>query len=402
MTEIGMFWPSYLQLPKLIFVDDQFTPHTLTNMRMGVYDPDWGVFDESYTSGKFVNGIGEPYVDDTRYNEAPGMVTTFKHSWFGNTWAKNIGSAHFHVTHIVSSNTIRPQDVNILTENGDIMFFANILHNPPHAITQVDGTDEMLIEIEPFLSPSDLEKLAKDGKFVHKIKEMYMKMESKVFTLESDLFIKTSEAASAQITVLQLQESHNDLFQYTRLTLDKVLKLKLSSGEAVLNGIEMVEGKHNFGIPMGIHNFESADKTAAMLQDNIRMINARMKLNGENDMPETQAWILFNQVASIIGRDRMMRFFNGTQQHIISTPLGSQRISVSDNPSLTEMLLLKAQQVNSGSLSTEEFQEALLEATRAQNQSIKTSPTINGAVEQMKTNLLNPQAQEAHGGNGNN
>ena len=393
MTAIELFNESYLLHPRIIFREltkDGFKLRTLTELPsehqvMGFFDPTWSGYEESYRPGMFVNAVGETEYDDTKYAGQQAYILSFKHLSLGNfPMLRGIGWGHYHTQYIVSTNSIRPQDVMQRLPNGDIMFNANLSRFPPVHVTQADGSEDILLEIIPHLTHEEEGKLATDALFTLEIKKKLIEVTKQKDTQFAELTLKRIEATSALAVSTMLQVKVNDYYQETRIALDKVLQLGLEIHTERITGLEVIEKQYNFA-GLGLKGYyEDITRSATLLQDNMRVLAA----TAQQSLTDTQKFMLASQATNIVGIDYMRKFILGAEQHVIQLPVGSQKLTMSRASTPTELFILQAQQFATGKTTPEQFSRAMEDYKRHQDDVIKTAPSINAASEQLSTELL--------------
>jgi hypothetical protein len=127
------------------------------------------------------------------------------------------------------------------------------------------------------------------------------------------------------------------------------------------------------------------EKTAAMMQAELRAIAGMVKSNGS--LSENQKQIMAVQFLNVVGVDWMKRFLLGAEQHVVSTPGGLQKLTVSGTPSPVEMVVSTLQKYENGQLSEEDFNNALKNYLDIQRRRFKDNEP-NSAVEQSKEALV--------------
>jgi len=387
MSHIEKTW-SYEVLPHIFLIDDKFK---LTDL--GWYDPNWGVETEiAYKPGKFVNEVNEVWYDDRQYKDKQCLVLDFKHAMIGNyPIVKKIGRGHHHIKYIVSKNAIRPYDVMETTDSGDIFIYASLAHNP--TVTKIheyydelpNNTQETLIEIEPHLTAAELEKLSKDINFLTTIKQSYQSAESKSHELVSQNFILNVRVVASDGVVMQLQSYVDTLLKSYQWALDKVIGVQLSVKEKISQGISMVEGEYNLGVPWDNIHLEDMSKTAAIMQADIRAISSMIKMNGT--LSESQKQVLAVQFLNVVSVDWMKKFMFGADPKSLSSPLGNQLMTISANPSPLELFVTKAQQFENNRMSEEDFKRAAVDFLSNMRDQFNTKEP-NSAIESMKQGLV--------------
>ncbi len=386
MSYIDKTW-SFETLPHVFLVDDKFKI-----IDLGFYDPLWGIETEiAYKPGKFVNENGEVRYNDKQYEDKQCLVLDFKHPIFGNyPVLRKIGRGHHHIKYIVSKNAIRPYDVMQQAESGDLFIYASLAHNPIETKIHEPydelptNTQESLIEIIPHLTASELEKLSKDINFVTSIKEKYQEAESRKHELISQNFILGARVVASDGTVMQLQSYVDTLLKSYQWALDRVVGLQLSVKEKISQGISMVEGEYNLGVPWDNIHLEDMSKTAAIMQSDIRAIASMMKRDG--GLAESQKQVLAVQFLNVVGVDWMRRFMYGADPKTVSSPLGMP-ITLTQNPTPLEILVTKSQQFENNRMSEEDFKRAIVDYMNGMRDQFKTQEP-NSAVETMKQGLV--------------
>lgn len=386
MSYIEKTW-SYETLPHVFLINDKFKL-----IDLGWYDPSWGIETEiSYESGKFVNDLNEAWYNDKQYDEKQCLVLDFKHSVLGNyPMLRKFGRGHHHIKYIVSNNAIRPYDVMEKADSGHLFIYASLAHNP--IVTKIhepydklpNNTQESLIEITPHLTAAELEKLSKDINFVTSIKEMYQTAKSKTHELESQKFILNARVVASDGVVMQLQSYVDTLLKSYQWAMEKVVGLQLSVKERISQGISMVEGEYNLGVPWDNIHLEDLSKTAAIMQADIRAISSMMKQNG--GLPESQKQVLAVQFLNVVGVEWMKRFMHGSDPKTIVSGLGSQ-MTISENPSPLEIFVTKAQQFENNRMSEEDFKRASVDFLTTMRDQYK-SQEPNSAVETIKQGMV--------------
>lgn len=385
MSYIDKTW-SFEVLPHVYLIDDRFKLKDL-----GFYDPDWGVETEvAYRPGKFVNELEEIWYDDRKYQDKQCLVVTFKHPIFGNYPVLRRIRGHFHIKYIISTNAIRPYDVMEKSESGDLFIYASLAHSP--IVTKVydvyeelpKNTTESLIEITPHLTASELERLTKDVNFVTTIKERYQQAESERYKQVSQNFILNSRIIASDGVVMQLQSYVDTLLKNYQWALDKVVALQLSTKEKISQGISLVEGQYNLGVPWDAITMEDMSKTAAIMQADIRSFMAMMKQNGT--LSDGQKQVLAIQFLNVVGVDWMRNFMGGADPRTIISPVGMHPLTISKKPTPLELFITKAQMFENNTMTEEDFKRASLEYLNQMQEEFKKEP--NSAVETMKQNIL--------------
>ncbi len=390
MTYIRDF-KSYNSLPHIFLVDKNFHYKDL-----GVYDPDWGVeTDIAYKPGKFKNDRDETIHQDTQYEGKQSLVVAFKHMPFGNyPILRKIGRGHFHIKHFVSETAVRPHDVIAqVPETGDMFIYADIVEYPPVTIVQYDNTQETLYELRPHVSPEDMGRISHDVNFLMHIKEQLMSSTQKQQDLEAKNFILHTRNVAAESTVLQLQDHVDILLKNFQVVQDEVINMKLSLKDKLKHGLEIIEGKYNLGIPMHHVDFENTEKTAAMMQADIRAVGAMIKMSGT--LSETQKQTLVLQVANVVGIDYLRKFLLGVEQYNVSTTTGQQRMTLPKNPSPTDLMIAYAQAYENNQMSAEEYSKSVRSVLEMMREGIKKGETPNSAVERTRENLITSVTPEA-------
>ncbi|MDD5454188.1 MAG: hypothetical protein PHW62_01630 [Candidatus Ratteibacteria bacterium] len=387
MSYIEKTW-SFETLPHIFLIDDKFKL-----IDLGWYDPAWGVETEiTYKPGKFVNELNEIWYDDRQYKDKQCLVVDFKHPILGNyPVLRKVGRGHHHIKYIVSKNAIRAYDVMEKAESGDLFIYASLAHNP--VVTKIHepydelptNTQESLIEIIPHLTAEELEKLSKDINFVTSIKEMYQSAESKKHELVSQNYILKARVVASDGVVMQLQSYVDTLLKSYQWALDKVIGLQLSIKEKTSQGISMVEGEYNLGVPWDNIDAEDMSKTAAIMQSDIRAISSMMQKDG--GMAESQKQILAVQFLNVVGVDWMKRFMYGSDPRTIVSPLGNQSMTITQNPTPLELYITKAQLFQNNRMSEEDFKRASVDFLTAMRDQFKVQEP-NSAVETLKQGLI--------------
>jgi len=393
MSYIDNPW-SYETLPRIYLIDSKFNIKSL-----GYYDPDFGTdTDFAYKPGRFVNESGESFYNDSAYREKHCMVISFKHATLGNLpILRKSGYGHFHVKYLVSTNAIRINDViEKDPETQDLFIFASLAHSPPMTIIYGDNSQETLYEIAPHASRIELEKLGKDINFFVKIKELYRDAEAKAQQLESKNFVLTVRNVAAESTIIQLQSNVNDLLKNYQIAQDKLTNLRLSVVERIGKGIEAVESEYNFSLPWDKLMLEEIDKTSAMMQTDIRSVQAMIKLSGSLTITQKQQLCL--QVANVVGYDYLKQFIGSVAEY--NAPTGTvdgQRMNISKSMSPNEMIIAYAQLYQNGTMKEEDYRRAIEEQLNKLRSNLRTQDP-NSAIQQSREDLvqkLAPASTEA-------
>lgn len=383
---------SYGTLPHIFLIQSDWKPKDL-----GYYDPNWGVETEiEYEPGKFKNEYGEIVYNDSAYEGHQSLVLAFKHMPLGNApvWRK-IGRGHFHIKHLVSKNNIRPYDVMTKTESGDIIIFADLSHYPPMAIVHPNRKQETLYELTPTLSPDELARVSKDLGFITKVKERLMEATEDARDFEAKEFLALTRAVAAEGALIQTQEHLNNLLKNYKIVQEKVIKLQLMTRDKISKGLEIIEGQYNLNMSLEPLQFEDTRKTAEMMQADIHTIGGFMKLNGSLSESQKQTMIL--QVVNVVGLDYLKHFLLGMDQYQTTTPNGLQNISVSREPTPTELLITYSQMYENGKLTAAERDKMVLNVMDKMKSRIKGNQDDNSAIQSFRDELvqkINPEPNQ--------
>lgn len=331
MTEIGsLTYKSYFTLPHILL--DETTGKGFTPRFIGLYDREFGIRNPTYTPGKFIDETGGTEYPDDVYKGKHAVLFSFKHKPLGN-WPilRNIAEGHFHEKFIVSNNSIDPFDVMTEDEYGNIIFKANLLNDPPHTATLWNGAQLSLVEIEPYGTPADLEKLAKDSSFMAKLVEDNKKTQTDVYFHRNENKLLLTRVAGAGSTIMLLQDKINALLQQMEIMQDAYIDMQLEVRTKLSKGIKDAEGKYAFNAGWDKVHEQDISKTIASIKADIRKINSLVEADGI--LTDGQKQLLFTQVANVLTPDYMKRALTNITAQTIDTAKGQQTVYAPVSPS---------------------------------------------------------------------
>lgn len=382
MTEIKNTW-SFDGFPRIYLMTSDYKIRSL-----GLYDPDWARDTEfSYEAGKFTKPDGSPY--DALYNGKQCMIVSFRHPIFGNyPGLRNIGGGHFHTKYIVSTSLIRPHEVlRADGETKDIILYADLAQDPPHTEERGDHTWETLYEITPHLTPEQLAQLPKEVKFATKMQEKMYRLESEKFDLKTKLILTESTAIAAQSSVILYREELKSAYQNHQTNEKKYLRLQLLMGEQMAEAVEQVESTHFLGAPWTAKNHDESTKLLASNQAMIRDMASMEELMGSPT--DAQKWQVLMQAIQITGLPFAVKALRGMKQYETNTPGGGVgRLTISKEPSLIETTIQFQRLLENKQISPEDYDKAITEAVRQDQERRKRSDSPNSAIQESKRELM--------------
>jgi hypothetical protein len=323
---------------------------------IGLYDSEYGIRNPNYVPGKFIDKKGGTEYPDDAYRDHHAVLLAFKHKPFGNyPVLRNISNGHFHEKYIVSTNEIDPFDVMKSDEYGNIIFKANLVTDPPHSVTFWNETQLSLIEIEPYGTPADLEKLAKDAGFMATLVQDNKKALKDTYFHRNENKLLLSRVAGQGSTILLLQDKINSLIQNYELYMEQFINLQLEVQDRMSKGIKSVEGQHAFGIQWDKPIEQDISKTISSIKADIRKMNALIEADGI--LTEGQKQLLFTQVANVLSPDYMKKALVNIIPQNIETASGQQTIYKPTNPTPTTQAYSYLNEHIKGNLSDEHMLE---------------------------------------------
>lgn len=324
MTEISDWWyKSYFLLPHIYL--DEITEKGFAPRFIGFYDTEYGITNPTYVPGKFLDEQGGTEYPDDKYRDKHAIRVVFKDRPLGNyPILRNIANGHFHEKYIVSKNNIDPFDVMKTDEYGNLIFKANLKQYPPHSVTLWNKVQLTLIEIEPYGTPEDLAKLAKDARFMAKIVEDNKKAMTDVYFHRNENKLLLTRVAGAGSTIMLLQDKINSILQHLETMQDEFIDMQLEVREKQIRGIKSVEGRYAFNAAWDKVNEQDISKTIASIKADIRKINALVEADGI--MTDSQKQLLMSQVANVLSPDYMRKALGTLIPQPVETATGQQTV----------------------------------------------------------------------------
>ncbi len=367
MTEINFAYRSYFILPRVYLVESGkgFAP-----LLLGIYDLEYGIRTPSYAPGKFIDDRGETEYPDDQYREKQAMHLAFKHKPLGNyPILKNMGNGHFHEKYIVSINDISPNDVYRSDSDGNIIIWGNLKQDPPYSKTLWNGRQVTLVEIEPYLTPEELDQLARDSEYLSKVIMDNKQAMEQVYKHRNENRLLTTRVAAGLSTIALLQGKINSLLDNYELTMEEVIALRLENGSKLNKGIKLAEGKYGINAPWDKVAEEDMTKTIASIRQEIRKIGALADADGI--MNDNIKAVLFQQTLSTLGLDYVRKAIGAaTTDGLTSIPV---------KPSPTQELLEYTKQHDSAQITDAELQlriQDMLKKMEGEQQSTPNSATV--------------------------
>ncbi len=352
MTEINFAFSSYYTLPHISL--DEITGRGFDPRLLGLYDKVYGIRNPTYVPGKFIDEKGGTEYPDDAYRDKHAVLLAFKHKPMGNfPILRNMGDGHFHEKYIVSTNSIDPFDVMKEDEYGNITFKANLVKDPPHSITLFNNTQLTLVEIEPYGTPEDLAKLAKDARFMAKIVEDNKKAQSDVYFHRNENKLLLTRVAGAGSTIMLLQDKINAILQQMEIMQDSFIDMQLEVRDKMSKGIKGAEGKYAFNAAWDKVHDQDITKTIATIKADIRKINSLVEADGM--LSDGQKQLLFTQVANVLSPDYMRRSLGNLIPQTIETAKGQQTVYRPTEPTPTNEAFSYMKDHAEGRLSDEQL-----------------------------------------------
>ena len=352
MTEINFAYDSYFTLPRISL--DETTGKGFAPRFIGLYDRTYGIRNPTYSPGKFIDDKGGTEYPDDAYRDKHAVLLAFKHKPLGNyPILRNISEGHFHEKYIVSVNDIDPFDVMKDDGYGNIVLKANLVKDPPHSVTLWNGTQLTLVEIEPYGTPEDLEKLSKDAGFMAKIIEDNKKAQKDVYFHRNENKLLLTRVAGSGSTILLLQDKINALLQQMEIMQDAFIDMQLEVKDKMSKGIKSIEGKYAFNAAWDKVHEQDISKTIASIKADIRKINALVEADGI--LTDGQKQLLFTQVAGVLTPDYMKKALVNIIPQTIETAKGQQTIYKPTVPTPTQEAFSYMNEHIEGKLSDEQL-----------------------------------------------
>lgn len=360
---------------------------------LGFYDPGRTRDTEfAYEPGRFTKPDGSLY--DSAYKDKQGMVISFKDLLFGNyDFAQHLGG-HFHNKYLVSTSLIRPHEVLVAEpETKDILLFADIARHPPKTEDRGDKTQETLYEITPHLTPEQLARLPKEIKFATKMQEKMYELEKEKFELATRLVLTEGMAVGAQTSAFLYQEELRSLRINHQINQKNFLRLQLLTGEKLVEVVESVEGTHFLNAPWDKKNHEDATKILESTQATLREMSATISLMGSPT--DAQKYQVMMQAVNMVGLDFARKCLRGLEQYEVATPTGTEKFTISKEPTLQEILFHYGKMFENKQISFEDWQKAVTEAVRQDQEKRKKFESPNAAIQDTRAALIKTVVPEA-------
>lgn len=225
---------SYKSFPHVFLITKDFNI-----IDIGVYNPSWDVVSDSYVSGRLVDMKGEKYPDE-KYQGKNCTILRFEHYPLGNyPILYKIGKSHLHSKVLVSTNEIELDSVKIVDRDRNVFYFANLKAKP----FVVEGGEYVLYEVEPHLTPDELERIRCDTNTVAEMKNKMVEAVKSRRKAEAELLVTNASLVGAELHIKTL-ESYIEQYGVALDELsEKAIQLGFSKAEIVSKSIKDIESK---------------------------------------------------------------------------------------------------------------------------------------------------------------
>jgi hypothetical protein len=284
----------------------------------GVFDMDYGVDKNKYSSGQFDPSVD--FFDDTIYEGRPFLKVCFMHHDLSSIGLK-IGPGHIHERYFISTEPNIPiTDIFRQTSYGNILIYGTPKSMNPPTLNDNQGQIK-LWEVEPYLCKEDIELLINNINAVSIFKKELVDAKVKAHNSTTEAVLQMARAVSAESSNVAFATVIKVILARLQQYQGKLIDMNVEVTQRLQKGMETMEGQLDLGIPWNDVKAYDVKNTIEDIGSTINSMTALKNLN-PNPSDNVKEYAL-NMAIEICGipfiKEHLGSYNENTQPKHIST-----------------------------------------------------------------------------------
>lgn len=266
---------------------------------------EYDTVDRNYVGKQFFNAKTEELeFDDRELTGKEAAVFQYQHTMLGYKYDLKLDRGHPHITYLISSNDIKADDVYTKCDNGDIIYFANLINKVVR-----NGGEFILAEVEPHLTSKELKNLRENTTSVMKWKNTLINETRKRKKAEASAFIHMCHATASDAVVQQNEITIKSLMNQGQNLLTALTQVKIETTDKIASAVENMEEHVDANLDWGAQELDMVNKAITEGKMRYNFADRAGSFNSNSVTAETKKNIA-QQAINACGKEYLMAALN--------------------------------------------------------------------------------------------